>query len=60
MNGYPVVCTRQMEVTAIVSGINPSISATIDSVELGSLQQVSHPGQFFMLLSSADIFKITF
>ena len=29
-----------MEVAAIVSGINPSISATIDSVEMGSLQQV--------------------
>ena len=40
LNGYGVVCSRQMEVAAIVSGINPSISATIDSVEMGSLQQV--------------------
>lgn len=39
LNGYGVVCTRQMEVAAIVSGINPSISATVDSVEMGSLQQ---------------------
>ena len=42
LHGHPVVCSRQMEVTAIVSGINPSISATVDSVEMGSLQQVYH------------------
>lgn len=29
-----------MEVAAMVSAINPSITATIDSVEMGSLQQV--------------------
>lgn len=40
LNGYPVICTREMEVSSIVSGINPSITATMDSVELGSLQQV--------------------
>ncbi|XP_033734093.1 menin-like [Pecten maximus] len=39
LNGQPVLCTRQMEVASIVSGINPSISATVDSVEMGSLQQ---------------------
>ncbi|XP_061164450.1 menin-like [Saccostrea echinata] len=39
LNGHPVICTRQMEVSSIVSGINPSITATMDSVELGSLQQ---------------------
>ena len=51
LNGYGVVCTRQMEVAAIVSGINPSISATIDSVEMGSLQQVFelwHEKTFFI------------
>ncbi|KAJ8311056.1 hypothetical protein KUTeg_011390 [Tegillarca granosa] len=35
----PVICTRQMEVASIVSGINPSINATTDSVEMASLQQ---------------------
>lgn len=40
LNGHPVVCTRQMEVAAMVSSINPAISSTIDSVEMGSLQQV--------------------
>nr|KAG5704266.1 hypothetical protein BaRGS_012554 [Batillaria attramentaria] len=39
LNGKPVICTRQMEVASMVSSINPSISATIDSVEMGSLQQ---------------------
>ncbi|KAK7104350.1 menin-like [Littorina saxatilis] len=39
LNGQPVVCTRQMEAAAMVSSINPAISATIDSVEMGSLQQ---------------------
>lgn len=39
LNGYPVVCTKEMEVAAMVSAINPSITATIDSVEMGSLQQ---------------------
>ena len=40
LNGHPVVCTRPMEVAAIVSGINPAINATMDSVEMGCLQQV--------------------
>ncbi|XP_045187404.2 menin-like [Mercenaria mercenaria] len=39
LNGQPVVCTKEMEVAAIVSAINPSITATIDSVEMGSVQQ---------------------
>ncbi|OWF51452.1 menin-like [Mizuhopecten yessoensis] len=39
LNDQPVLCTRQMEVASIVSGINPSISATVDSLEMGSLQQ---------------------
>lgn len=39
LNGHPVVCTRQMEIAAIVSSINPAINATVDSVEMGSLQQ---------------------
>ena len=45
LNGYPVICTKEMEVAAIVSAMNPSITATTDSVELGCVQQVelSHP-----------------
>ncbi|XP_071161785.1 menin-like [Mytilus edulis] len=39
LNGQPVICNRHMEVAAIVSGINPSINLTVDSVEMGSLQQ---------------------
>ena len=40
--GHAVVCNRQMEVAAMVSGINPAINATMDSVEMGSLQQVKY------------------
>ena len=40
LNGYPVKCTRHMEVASIVSSINPNISSTTDSVELARLQQV--------------------
>ncbi|KAL4237425.1 Menin [Mactra antiquata] len=39
LNGYPVVCSIEMEVAALVSAANPSITASIDSVEMGSLQQ---------------------
>ncbi|GFS93456.1 menin [Nephila pilipes] len=39
LNGYPVKCTRRMEVAALVSGINPSINAMSDSIELARLQQ---------------------
>ncbi|XP_071962600.1 menin-like [Antedon mediterranea] len=39
LNGYPVICTREMEVSALVSAINPSISSTQDSIELAELQQ---------------------
>ncbi|XP_067132553.1 menin [Centruroides vittatus] len=39
LNGYPVKCTRHTEVAALVSGINPSINATTDSMELATLQQ---------------------
>jgi len=38
--GQAVVCSRHMEVAAMVSSINPTISATVDSTELGQLQQV--------------------
>lgn len=41
LNGHPVVCNCAMEVAAIVSAINPAINASMDSVELGCLQQVS-------------------
>uniref|UniRef100_T1J5T3 Menin n=1 Tax=Strigamia maritima TaxID=126957 RepID=T1J5T3_STRMM len=39
LNGQPVKCTRALEVAALVSGINPSINATTDSLELATLQQ---------------------
>ncbi|XP_013401358.1 menin [Lingula anatina] len=39
LNGHPVVCDRKLEVASLVSGINCSINASTDSVELGDLQQ---------------------
>lgn len=40
LSGYPVKCTRHMEVGSMVSSINPAITNTSDSVELANLQQV--------------------
>ena len=40
LGGQAVVCSRCMEVVAMVSSVNPTISAAVDSVELGQLQQV--------------------
>ncbi len=37
--GQPVVCDRHMEVSAMVSSINPAISANVDSIECGTMQQ---------------------
>ncbi|KAI8484751.1 Menin [Branchiostoma belcheri] len=37
--GFPVQCTRSMEVAAMVSAINPSIDSHTDSIEMASLQQ---------------------
>lgn len=39
VNNRPVVCTRHMEVAALVSAINPSLNSTLDAVELSLLQQ---------------------
>lgn len=39
VNGWPVICTRQMEVAALVSAINPSLSAASDAIEVALLQQ---------------------
>uniref|UniRef100_A0A1B6DHZ8 Menin n=1 Tax=Clastoptera arizonana TaxID=38151 RepID=A0A1B6DHZ8_9HEMI len=39
VNGYPVICTRHMEVAALVSAINPSLSVTNDAIEVALLQQ---------------------
>jgi len=36
----PVICTRQMEVAAMVTAINPTISSTADSLDMAVLQQV--------------------
>ncbi|XP_066252081.1 menin isoform X1 [Euwallacea similis] len=39
VNNKPVVCTRQMEVAAIISAINPSLNANFDATEIALLQQ---------------------
>lgn len=39
LSGNPVVCSRQMEVAAIVSSINPSLSMTSACLEVADLQQ---------------------
>ncbi|XP_048517203.1 menin isoform X1 [Dendroctonus ponderosae] len=39
VNNKPVVCTRQMEVAALVSAINPSLNASVDATEVALLQQ---------------------
>ena len=39
VGGHPVVCSRHMEVAALVSGINPAITPVMDSLEVGVLQQ---------------------
>ncbi|XP_050299452.1 menin isoform X2 [Anthonomus grandis grandis] len=39
VNNKPVVCTREMEVAALVSAINPSLNANVDAIEVAELQQ---------------------
>lgn len=39
VNDCPVICTRAMEVAALVSAINPSLNATSDAYEVALLQQ---------------------
>ena len=39
VNNNPVVCTRAMEVVALVSAINPSLNASLDACEVACLQQ---------------------
>ncbi|XP_050511940.1 menin [Diabrotica virgifera virgifera] len=39
VNNKPVVCTRHMEVAALVSAINPSLNSTHDAYEVALLQQ---------------------
>ncbi|XP_065158193.1 menin [Atheta coriaria] len=39
VNNKPVICTRSMEVAALVSAINPSLNATHDAFEVALLQQ---------------------
>ncbi|KAI4463981.1 menin [Holotrichia oblita] len=39
VNNKPVICTRAMEVAALVSAINPSLNATLDACEVACLQQ---------------------
>jgi menin len=36
----PIVCTRQMEVAAMVTAINPTVNATADCYDIAVLQQV--------------------
>ncbi len=33
------MCDRHMEVAALVSSINPAMTASVDSIECGTLQQ---------------------
>ncbi|XP_060531586.1 menin [Cylas formicarius] len=39
VNNRPVICTRHMEVAALVSAINPSLNSTSDAVEVALLKQ---------------------
>lgn len=39
VNGQPVICDRYMEVTALVSSINPSFNMTTDIKEVADFQQ---------------------
>lgn len=39
VNNKPVICTRHMEVAALVSAINPSLNSTHDAYEVSLLQQ---------------------
>ncbi len=39
LGGQPVVCDRHAEVAALVSSINFSITASLDSIECGAMQQ---------------------
>lgn len=39
VNGHPVICTRHMEVSALVSSINPSINQSSDALEVATLQK---------------------
>ncbi|KAG5861284.1 hypothetical protein JTB14_001599 [Gonioctena quinquepunctata] len=39
VNNKPVVCTRHMEVAALVSAINPSLNSSHDAYEVSLLQQ---------------------
>lgn len=38
MAGKPVVCTRLMELAALVSSINPTLTQTIDVHEVAQMQ----------------------
>ena len=40
LNGHSVICSRHMELAAMVSSINPSVAAGSDNVLLSTLQQV--------------------
>jgi len=40
LNGHSVICSRQMELAAMVSSINPSLNNNTDNVLLSTLQQV--------------------
>ncbi|XP_001952417.2 menin [Acyrthosiphon pisum] len=39
VNGHPVICNRHMEVSALVSSINPSINQSNDALEVATLQK---------------------
>lgn len=52
VNGNAVICDRKMEVAAIVSSINPSLSSTTMCVELADMQQ-----KLLWLLYDQDVLK---
>ena len=47
LNGHSVVCSRHMELAAMISSINPCITHTSDSFLLSTLQQV-HVSELFI------------
>lgn len=40
VNDHPVICNRHMEVSALVSSINPSVNQFTDLIEVATLQKI--------------------
>ena len=54
LNGQAVICDRAMEVASLVAAANPSISTTLDSLEMGALQQVNTFTTFTLVFRTND------